>query len=60
VPFVHSVEQHWLPLVHVLPAPRHEPPLRLWQVPVPVEPHCPVQHDTLLVQVAPTLKHAEA
>jgi hypothetical protein len=60
LPFVHSVEQHWLLLVHALPEPRHVLVLIFWQVPVPVVPHLPLQHATLLVQFTPSLRHAAA
>jgi hypothetical protein len=54
------LEQHWAPLVHELPSPRHAPPLRLWHVPVPVVPHLPLQHCASLEHDAPSFVHTEA
>jgi hypothetical protein len=54
------LEQHEAPASHPLPDSPHAPPLMLWQVPVPVVPHLPLQHDALLVQVALSFRHAVA
>jgi hypothetical protein len=62
LPFVHSVEQHWPPLLHGLPEPRHVPVLTFWQVPLPplFTLQLPLQQSTLNPHEVPSPWHAPA
>jgi hypothetical protein len=49
-PLTQPFEQHSASFAQVLPETLHTPLLIAWHVPVPVAPHLPLQHSTLLEQ----------